>query len=66
MEEVVKKADLAKKGIGEKAKPMLPMHPKIMEYMEEVQAKRRGDAMTPMEKRRKEEMEKLPNIGSDM
>ena len=66
MEEVVKKADWAKKGISEKAKPMLPMHPKIMEYMEEVQAKRRGDAMSPLEKRRKEEMEKLPNIGSDM
>ena len=66
MEEVVKKADWAKRGIAAKPKPMLPMHPKIIEDMEEVRARRRGDEMTPLELKRKREREQLPRIGYDM
>ena len=66
LEEVIKKAENAKKGIVKKTVPMLPMHPMILEEMEEKRSLKRGDGMTPSERKRKMEREALPNIKHDM
>ena len=47
MEEIIKKADLAKKGLAVRKPAMLPMHPSILENTKQL-----GEKLTPLEKKR--------------
>ena len=52
MEKVVKETDFTAKGYDRQPPSMLPMHPKIIEDMEEKRAIARNALKTPLEKKR--------------
>lgn len=66
LEKVQKAADLAKKGVGKKQAPMLPMHPQILEAQAEVRAKLAEANKSPAQKRKEQNAAKIPDIGSHM
>lgn len=66
MEKVAKDAENAKKGFVRKPITLLPMHPKIVEEMEEKRAIARNAAKTPLEAKREAAARQLPDIKADM